>query len=249
MPVLLRPEDRARLLHFSLEYRDARLRDGWQPLSLEEAQALPYGQPPGYPPLYWQVRRQSFAALMSVLAREGPSPANGPAADLGAGIGWLGYRLAQLGYRVVAVEASQDQDFGLGAAERYYASQVPFLPVQGNLEFPPLQAGALGLVVFNASLHYAADLAATLGRAAELLQSGGRLIVLDTPIARQPRPGTGRGDRHLGRAELQGALLEAGLQPRWLEVRRGHQWWLHQARALLRRDARFSFPITFADKP
>jgi SAM-dependent methyltransferase len=247
IPLLLRREDADRLARFSRQYREARLAEGWQPLTAEQARALPYGRPPGYPPLYWEVRRQSFCALMSLLAREGPSPAAGPIADLGAGSGWLSYRLAQAGYRVLALEASRDTAFGLGAAEAHYASDAPFLPVQGDLERPPLLNSRLGMLLFNASLHYAADLENTLRRAAQALQPRGRLIILDTPIARQPHPGTGHGDRHLGRGELHQALIEAGLRPRWIGVRRGNRWQSRQLKVWLKREPRFSFPIVAAD--
>jgi SAM-dependent methyltransferase len=247
IPVLLRREDVTRLAEFSSQYGKARLREGWQPLTLEQALALPDGSPAGYPALYWQVRRQSFGALIDILAREGPSPADGPVADLGAGNGWLGYRLAKAGYQALAVDASLDQDWGLGMAERCYLPRVSLRLVQGNLEYPPLQAGQLALIVFNASLHYAADLENTLRRAARALRPGGRIIILDTPVARRPRPGTGRGDRHLGREELHEALLGAGLSPRWVVVRRRARWWLYQAKAWLRRAPRFSFPLIIAD--
>jgi SAM-dependent methyltransferase len=248
-PVLLRDQDIARLAKFSQEYRASRLRDGWPTLTAHEALDLPYGQPEGYPPLYWQVRCQTFTVLMSILAREGPDPAAGPAADLGAGTGWLSYRLAQLGYRVVAVEASHDSDFGLGAAESIYLDRVSFLPVVGDLEHPPFVPGTLSLCVFNASLHYAADLEGTVARAAESLCPGGRLVILDTPVAQQSRPGTGHGDRHFDRDELNQALAGARLRPQWKPVRRGRRWWFHQVKALLKGDERFSFPLIIADKP
>jgi SAM-dependent methyltransferase len=246
IPALLRQEDAQRLAGFSQRYREARLRDGWQPLSEDQALALPFGRPPGYPALYWEVRRQSYRVLMRLLAREGPSPAAGPAADLGAGNGWLSYRLAQAGYRVVALEASRDEAFGLGAAQAYFSSHVGFLPIQGDLEHPPLRPGAVSLLVFNASLHYAHHLAETLCLAARALQPEGRLLILDSPIAPQPHPSTGLGDRHLGRYELDTALASAGLHPRWIAVRRGPRWWLHRARAGLKRDAPFSFPLVVA---
>ena len=248
VPVLLREEDVARFEELARQYHAARIQDGWQPLTPEEALALPYGQPAGTPALYWAVRRQSFCALMGILAREGPTPAHGPVADLGAGTGWLSYRLAQIGYQVLAVDTSRDAGWGLGAAERYYLSRVRFQVIQGDLEHPPLQAGKLGLIVFNASLHYALDLEDALRRAARALSRAGRIVLLDTPIARQPRPGTGRGDRHLGRQELQQALLDAGLAARWIAVPRGSGWWLHQAKAWLKGDALFSFPMVVAGR-
>jgi SAM-dependent methyltransferase len=248
IPVLFRGEDAGRFEAFAGRYRQARLDEGWQPLTPQQALALPYGHPPGPSALYWQVRRQSFCALMSSLARHGPSPAHGPAADLGAGNGWLSYHLAQLGYDVLAVDASLDADWGLGAAERHYLPRVQFALAQGDLAHPPLQAGKVTLIVLNASLHYVKYLEDALRRIARALQPGGCLAILDTPIARQPRPGTGRGDRHLGRQELHRALLAAGLSPRWVPIRRGAAWWRHQTSAWLRR-TRFSFPMILADRP
>lgn len=248
-PILLLRQDVARFAQFSQEYRESRMQDGWRPLTPQQALGLPYGQPSGYPPLYWEVRRQSFTVFMSLLARAGPDPAVSAAADLGAGTGWLSYRLAQLGYRTLAVEASQDSELGLGAAERIYLSQVSFLPVVGDLEHPPLLPRSLGLIVFNASLHYAIDLEATLARAAESLVQGGRLVILDTPVGRRSRPGTGHGDRHFERSELDQALIRTGMRPRWIPIRRGGRWWLHQLKALLKGNERFSFPLVLADKP
>jgi SAM-dependent methyltransferase len=248
IPVLIRREDAARLAEFSRQYRQARLGEGWQSLTQQQALALPEGCPPGFPALYWQVRRQSFGVLMDILADEGPPPTDGPAADLGAGNGWLSYRLAQAGYPVLAVDASLDNDWGLGMAERCYVPRVPLRLAQGDLEHPPLQAGQFTLILFNASLHYATDLENALRRAARALQRGGRIIILDTPIARQPRPGTGQGDRHLGQKELHEALLRAGLSPRWVLVRRQARWWFYQAKAWLRRSPRFSFPLVIADR-
>jgi SAM-dependent methyltransferase len=184
---------------------------------------------------------------MRVLAREGPSPDAGPATDLGAGTGWLAFRLAQAGYRVLAVEASLDADFGLQAAE-VYRTRLPagLLSVQGDLEHPPLMDRRTSLAILNASLHYAGDLGKTLRRTAAALQPEGCLVVLDTPISRRPHPGTGMGDRHLGREELQQALLAAGLSPRWIRVPRNGRWWARQLKAWSMGDALFAFPIVWA---
>jgi SAM-dependent methyltransferase len=247
IPVLLRHETIAQFAHFERQYREARLEEGWGPLDPAQALDLPCRQPNGHPVLYWQVRRQSFRALMRRLANEGPSPEAGPVADLGAGIGWLSFRLAQAGYRVLAIDASLDKDFGLGAAAIYHSHRA-FLRVQGDIEYPPLQRGTLSLALFNASLHYAQDLEATLYRTAQSLRPGGYVIVLDVPIARQPRPGTGKGDRHLGRQELHAALVRAALRPRWVDVRRGARWWVYQLKAALGRAPRFSFPMVIAQK-
>ncbi len=228
-------------------YREARLRDGWQPLASEQLLALPFASPPGYPVLYWQVRRQTYRALLRLLAASGLRPGDGPIADLGAGVGWLAFRLASRGYRALAVEASLDDAFGLGAGRTYLGPAAGrLLLAQGDLECPPLQPGRWGAVLYNASLHYAADLTGTLERAAQALQPGGLIVVMDTPIARHPVAGTGRGDRHLGHQELVDALRAVGLGAHSLRIVRGPRWWAHQARTWLRREKPFSFPLIFA---
>jgi len=144
---------------------------------------------------------------------------------------------------------SLDEDFGLGASSVYFESFHGLLaPVQGSLEFPPFQLGSLSLILFNASLHYAQDLGATLHRAAQAMKPEGRLVIMDSPISRLPQPGTGRGDRHLGRQELDDALSRVGLIPRWITVRRGPQWWAYQLRAWLKRKELFSFPMVVAER-
>jgi SAM-dependent methyltransferase len=239
----------AALDEWSRSYREARLRDGWQPLAPEQLLALPFASPAGYSALYWQVRRQTYRALRRLLAERGLQPGNGPIADLGAGVGWLSFRLAVQGFRVLAVDASLDEAFGLGAGRTYLASTAGrLLLVQGDLERPPLQPGRWGAVLFNASLHYAADVMGTLERAAQALQPRGLLVVMDTPIAPHPTAGTGRGDRHLGRRELEGVLRAVGLQVHWSRIVRGPRWWAHQARTWLKRADSFSFPLVFAQR-
>lgn len=247
---LLCAQDETALARFADDYRRARIQEGWPPLTHEQALALPHVCPPGQPRLYWQVRSQSFARFARFLAQAGPPPEAGPVADLGAGIGWLSYHLARSGYRVLAVDASLDTDFGLGAARRYQDA-VPkgrLVLAQGDLEHPPLRKAQWSMIVFNASLHYTRDLDATLARAAQALREGGCLVVLDTPISHHPVPGTGRGDRHLGRQELEAALLRAGLRARWLAVGRGPQWWIYRLKSWLNTGDPFSFPMLIAGR-
>ena len=249
-PVLLRQTDREVMVAYGRRYRQAREREGWPVLTSDQALALPFETPPGAPELYWRVRRSSYRRLLQYLAQEGPPPTDGPVADLGAGVGWLSFRLAQAGYRVLAVDASLDEMFGLGAAAPYLeASGRRLLVAQGNLEHPPLGRACWSLVVYNASLHYADDLEATVARAARALAPLGSLIVLDTPIARRPVPGTGRGDRHLGRRELEDALVGAGLSTHWLAVERGPRWWIFSLKSWLRGSASFSFPMLVGRRP
>ena len=246
-PVMLGEGDLEVLTEFNRQYKSRRLKEGWRPLTAEQFLALPFGRPPGYPTIYWQVRRQSYDALRSFLTKQGPLPAMGPVADLGAGNGWLSYNLARCGYRVMAVDSSIEEPFGLGAADSYLAHKT-FLVVQGDLNQPPLQAGKFSLVLFNASLHYAKDLYASLRRTVQALLPEGRVVILDSPMARKPRSGSGAGDRHLGRQELQDVLVAAGLRPHWISIRRGPRWWVMQLSRMARGKSPFSLPMIVAER-
>jgi hypothetical protein len=147
-----------------------------------------------------------------------------------------------------------EKDFGLGAASVYLAPCQPsFLPVQGDLEHPPLQPGRLGLAIFNASLHYAHDLEETVRRAAEILQENGWMVIIDTPITRQTdlendRRSLGQPRRTLGCRELEEALAAAGLAIRWISIGRGPRWWIFQAKKWFKREPRFAFPMIVAHR-
>ena len=252
IPSLVHPSRRAWADGFGKAYREARLLEGWAPPDAAQALALPDHPPPRHPALYWEIRRQSLAVLERAIADSSKKEMAGAelplAADLGAGTGWLSYRLALAGYRSVAIDASVDDGFGVGAMAPYrHACPGRILALQGDLEHPPLAASAYALVVFNASLHYATDLTGTLARGARALAPGGLLAVMDSPVERLPRAGHGHGDRHLGRAELDHALAAAGLRPRWLDVPRSAHWMWHQLKATLRGHERFTFPLVLAE--
>jgi len=235
---------------FAGRYRAARLAEGWRPLAPDVAQALPHADPPGFPRLYWPLRRESWLRLAQLLAGVGRPPL--PIADAGAGFPWLSHRLASLGHTVIAFDLSADTDFGLGATGLYPTAErgIPpslgrgrFLPVLGDLTQPPLADGAFAAVICNASLHYADDLAATVTRLARAVRPGGALFVVDSPVAAAGRAGDRPGSRVLGRAEVDAALRDAGLTPTWHPVRRGRLWWLHRLKTRLLRRPGFEFPI------
>jgi SAM-dependent methyltransferase len=196
------------------------------------------------------VRRQTYQRLLTFLDDVSPRPRSSPAADLGAGTGWLSFRLAQRGHPTLALDASLDADFGLGASFPY-ASRYPdrILPVRADLDVLPLRPGGLDLILFNASLHYARDVRATLRRAVSALAPGGRLLILDTPIYFRPSAAPANGERQLGRIELLEELEAAGLETQTLHLFRGFRWLAYQARHLLRRGNPFSFPLLIGTKP
>jgi ubiquinone/menaquinone biosynthesis C-methylase UbiE len=107
--------------------------------------------------------------------------------DLGAGVGWLSHRAAQLGHQPLAVDLSVDELDGLGAASCHLADGWPL--VQAEFDRLPLADAQADVTVFNASLHYSVDLAATLAEALRVTRPDGAVVVMDSPIYRADAAG------------------------------------------------------------
>ena len=136
----------------------------------------------------WQMRRRAFRAfvrrvLTSIEAREA-RPIH--AIDLGAGNGWLAYRLALRGHHVAAVDLRVGCLDGLGAHVQYDAD---FVPVQADFGCLPFADAQFDLAVFNASLHYAEDCETAMREALRVLRRTGRLVILDSPFYRNDEDG------------------------------------------------------------
>lgn len=106
--------------------------------------------------------------------------------DLGAGNAWLSNRLAQRGHVLAAVDILTNDWDGLGAYIHY---DTAFEPVQAEFDRLPFQEHSLDLAVFNASLHYSEDFEQTLHESLRLLRPGGCLVVMDSPVYRNPHSG------------------------------------------------------------
>ena len=157
----------------------------------DELLALPYVQS-GPLARQWAVRARSFDAFMARLLRPAARTLRRPLRllDLGAGNGWLSHRVALEGHSALALDIRDDQVDGLGAAG-------PFLSLAGGrmrtavapFDAIPEPDSGFDIAVFNASLHYATDLAAVLTEAARVVQPGGRLAILDSPFYRREADG------------------------------------------------------------
>src|SRR5580658_4373583 len=82
--------------------------------------------------------------------------------DVGAGCGWMSYRLALRGHRAVAVDLLADARDGLGAA-RHYLTRARFARFNADFDQLPFADAQFDAVIFNASVHYSADYRKTLG--------------------------------------------------------------------------------------
>lgn len=134
----------------------------------------------------WGVRARSFEALERFVARVRPRRV----LDLGAGNGWLSYRLTRAGLACVAVDVRDDDVDGLGAATCYFEQPLGrFDRVGGSFDALPLASGSFDMAIFNAALHYAIDLDAVLAEARRVVRRGGHIVILDSPFYARERDG------------------------------------------------------------
>ena len=126
----------------------------------------------------WAVRARTYDAFMrrvlAPAAREAGRPLH--VLDLGAGSGWLSWRVALAGHHAVAVDLRDDAVDGLAASNVYRDGGTSvFERVVATFESLPLASAQFDVVVFNASVHYALDLPAVLAEAGRMSRSGGRI--------------------------------------------------------------------------
>lgn len=179
----------AALARFGAEYARHRAAEG-RGYAGEALLSLPYLKT-GRFAAQWAVRSRSFDAFMARVLRP-LSSGRGPLTvlDLGAGNGWLSYRAALDGHRAIALDIRDDDVDGLGAAASL-ADRVPgrIERVVASFDAIPLADGSVDIALFNASLHYATDLAVVLGEAERVTRSGGRIAILDSPFYTQEAHG------------------------------------------------------------
>jgi SAM-dependent methyltransferase len=102
--------------------------------------------------------------------------------DLGAGNGWLSYRLALQGHLPIAVDLLTNDRDGLGAAVHYNSNIHPLFPrVQAELDRLPFVSSVFDLVIFNASFHYSVNYERTFAEAVRCTCPGGSIVIADTP--------------------------------------------------------------------
>jgi SAM-dependent methyltransferase len=178
------------LQQFAEDYAAHRQAEG-RGFAGEQLLALPYLRS-GPLARQWAVRARSFDAFMARLVRPMYKSLGRTLRllDLGAGNGWLSYRVALEGHCATALDIRDDRVDGLGAAG-------PFLQRTGGrmrtavaaFDVLPAPDASFDIAVFNASLHYATDLAGVLEDAARVVASGGRLAILDSPLYRREADG------------------------------------------------------------
>ena len=100
--------------------------------------------------------------------------------DLGAGNGWLSYRLARQGHFPVAVDLITNNQDGLQAAEHYRQALPELFPrFQAEIDNLPFADEQFDLTIFNASFHYSENYETTMAEALRCTRPGGTVLVAD----------------------------------------------------------------------
>jgi len=144
-------------------------------------QALPFQDIIGKHSAAWEIRATSYLTFLKHILEPLEQTHQRPLTilDIGAGNGWLSYRLSLRGHHVAAVDLATNSFDGLGTHQFYNS---PFQPLQAEFDHLPLPDEAADMVVYNASLHYSTHYEQTLAEAQRVLRIGGMAVIIDTPI-------------------------------------------------------------------
>jgi SAM-dependent methyltransferase len=181
IPIFILPDARDRVGAFLNGYLAVRHAERWTEDDEDFLLALPFDDTTGRRRAMWWVRAQGFRALRRAL-QEIYGAKKLRVCELGAGVGWLSYRLARDGDTVVATDVNTDRSDGLGAARHYKVRNAPIPRLACEMDRVPLADGSIDLVVCSASFHYARDQSAVAREAARMLAPRGTFAIVDSPV-------------------------------------------------------------------
>jgi SAM-dependent methyltransferase len=169
---------------FIAEYEFIRAAEGRGSIQPEYYLSLPFKDISGGNSGQWRIRARTFRTIqqhiLAPLAKLKKRPLR--ILDLGAGNGWMSYRLALQGHLPIAVDLLANDRDGLGAAVHYKTAVDPLFPrVQAELDRLPFPSSVFDIVIFNASFHYSVNYERTLVEALRCTCPGGSVVIADTP--------------------------------------------------------------------
>lgn len=179
----LSPERQEYYQRFLVEYQIVRAAEGRGSPNAAYYIALPFRDISGKNQSQWNIRAQTYRYIEREILPEMSQTHSGlDILDLGAGNGWLSYRLALVGHRPVAVDLLINDTDGLGAASHYLQKLERLFPrFQAELDSLPFENAQFDCVIFNASFHYSENYSKTLAEAIRCLRKDGAIVIADTP--------------------------------------------------------------------
>ncbi len=188
----LAPAGEQKFRQFTAEYQGVRLQEGRGSAASDYYLALPFRDLTGRNVWQWNIRGRSYTFLARrILPQLEQQKSRGlDILDLGAGNGWLSYRLALRGHSPVAVDLLVNDLDGLGAARHYFASLPRRFPrFRAEMDRLPFAGGQFDLVVFNASFHYSEDYGRTVAETLRCLRRPGNILIVDSPFYQREESG------------------------------------------------------------
>lgn len=158
--------------------------------------ALPYRDINARNSKQWSIRAKTWdffeRFILSKIEKEAARPLN--ILDLGAGNGWMSYRLTLRDHKPVALDIFSDYCDGLRSARHY---PKPFPCIEAEFDALPFGDASFDLAIYNSSIHYSTDYRRTLAEARRCLRQSGRVVIMDSPVYRLPEHGEQmRTERH-----------------------------------------------------
>lgn len=180
----LLPERASRYSRFVQEYESIRASEGRGSTNDDYYLALPYRDLSGLLSSQWALRARTFRYIeRRILPRLTPlGHYRLRILDLGAGNGWMSYRLAIQGHAPVAVDLLTNDRDGLGAANHYKLRLGSLFPrIQAEFDNLPFADSQFDLVIFNSSFHYSENYEKTFAEALRCVRGRGTVLIADTP--------------------------------------------------------------------
>src|SRR5215813_5705044 len=183
------PEERLSYFsQFLADYQMIRAAEGRGSNTADYYVGLPYKDSSGKNSEQWKIRASTYSYMEKHILRT--LQERSLVLDLGAGNGWMSYRLAQMGFRTVAVDLLLNDQDGLGAANHFRGYLTKIFPrFQAESTRLPFASSQFDAIIFNASFHYAENYATTLREAMRCLKDNGMVIIADTPWYSKPASG------------------------------------------------------------
>ncbi len=173
---------------FLKDYATIRLAEGRGSQDSAYYLALPYRDLTGNHSAQWAIRGRTYRFFERKVLPPFERALNRPLdiLDLGAGNGWMSYRLTVRGHRAIAVDIFADPRDGLLAVRHY---PRPFPCIEAEFDRLPFPSARFDLVIFNSSFHYSENYVRTLAEVRRCLRPRAAVVIMDSPIYRRREHG------------------------------------------------------------